>query len=255
MDTRRAKQLIYGALYAVVWIIILGGIYFWSSRPVPTCFDGIQNQGEGGVDCGGPCALVCVPANIKAISTDGYVYTFSPDPGHATALVQVKNTNIGFASPSFDYRFDLMDSSGNIVRSVNGQSFIYSGEVKYLLAPNVSVASPIDHATLAIWNPTWTDAGTMGLVPQFALQYTGLQPAPPGTLLIGGEIKNNDLASFDNILVIGIMKGVSGLPIGASQTTIDHLAPDGVKDFAVMYPAVPGLDPSLTQFYAYAVRK
>ena len=27
--------------------------------PVPTCFDGIQNQGETGIDCGGPCVAVC----------------------------------------------------------------------------------------------------------------------------------------------------------------------------------------------------
>jgi len=28
----------------------------------PTCSDGIQNQGEQGFDCGGPCAAVCPPA-------------------------------------------------------------------------------------------------------------------------------------------------------------------------------------------------
>ena len=27
--------------------------------PTPTCDDGIQNQGETGIDCGGPCA--CMP--------------------------------------------------------------------------------------------------------------------------------------------------------------------------------------------------
>jgi hypothetical protein len=28
-------------------------------KPCPTCSDGIQNQGEGGVDCGGPCPYPC----------------------------------------------------------------------------------------------------------------------------------------------------------------------------------------------------
>ena len=27
-----------------------------TDEPAPTCFDGIQNQGETGVDCGGPCS-------------------------------------------------------------------------------------------------------------------------------------------------------------------------------------------------------
>jgi hypothetical protein len=29
-------------------------------EPCPTCFDGIQNQGEEGVDCGGPCDRECI---------------------------------------------------------------------------------------------------------------------------------------------------------------------------------------------------
>ncbi len=38
-----------------------------NQAPAATCFDGIQNQGETGVDCGGPCAA-CVPA---ATCSDG----------------------------------------------------------------------------------------------------------------------------------------------------------------------------------------
>ena len=41
---------------------------FWEScEYVPTCFDGIQNQGETDVDCGGPCP-VCLP---QASCSDG----------------------------------------------------------------------------------------------------------------------------------------------------------------------------------------
>ncbi|OGJ20828.1 hypothetical protein A3K73_01150 [Candidatus Pacearchaeota archaeon RBG_13_36_9] len=28
-------------------------------KPCPTCYDGMQNQGEEGVDCGGPCYVLC----------------------------------------------------------------------------------------------------------------------------------------------------------------------------------------------------
>jgi len=30
-------------------------------EPCPTCTDGIQNQGEAGIDCGGPCPIPCPP--------------------------------------------------------------------------------------------------------------------------------------------------------------------------------------------------
>ena len=34
-------------------------IVFSGSAPDPTCTDGVQNQGEAGVDCGGPCTATC----------------------------------------------------------------------------------------------------------------------------------------------------------------------------------------------------
>lgn len=41
--------------------------------PVETCFDGIQNNGEEGVDCGGPCEKLCdfIPARIPIIEIPG----------------------------------------------------------------------------------------------------------------------------------------------------------------------------------------
>ncbi len=45
------------------------------SAPTPTCNDGIQNQGETGVDCGGPCPA-CPPCNpnlvVITINLDNY---------------------------------------------------------------------------------------------------------------------------------------------------------------------------------------
>ena len=40
------------------------------SAVAPTCSDGIQNQGETGIDCGGPCAA-CVPTCSDGIQNQG----------------------------------------------------------------------------------------------------------------------------------------------------------------------------------------
>ena len=49
--------------------------------PAPTCSDGIQNQGETGVDCGGPCPP-CVTSN--AVWLEAEAGTFSGSPTFAT---------------------------------------------------------------------------------------------------------------------------------------------------------------------------
>jgi hypothetical protein len=254
MTLRQTKQLIYGAFYLIVWLGILIGIYFWLVRPVPSCFDGTQNQGEVGVDCGGPCVLACIPSNLHKISVLGNVLTFASSPGHYTVLAQIANTNSGFAAESFDFRFNLYDASGTVVASAPGRSFMYAGEVKYLMVPNLSVTSEVEQASLAISNVHWVEAAALGVVPQFVVQNLGAGPASSGTVATQGEIVNRDIAAFEDVLVVGIFKSSSGGPVGASQTLIDHLSPNETRSFSVFYPAVPGVDPARTELYAYAFR-
>ncbi|TAL63471.1 MAG: hypothetical protein EPN85_00015 [Bacteroidetes bacterium] len=48
-------------LFSVVCSIIYSGC---KKKDSESCSDGIQNQGETGVDCGGPCAACAAAANV-----------------------------------------------------------------------------------------------------------------------------------------------------------------------------------------------
>jgi hypothetical protein len=256
MDLRRAKQVIYGAFYLIVVIGIIAGARFLFFRPAPSCFDHVQNEGEQGVDCGGPCAKVCIPANLQDITTLNMT-TFVSNPGQYTFLAQVANANPGFAAESFNYSFDLYDASGALIQSVPGQSFLYSGEVKYLLVPGLLLASPPANASLTITNVSWVPAGTLGSVPDFNNEN---QPTVTGvtisssTIAVSGELTDDDVADFTNVLVIAVFKDANGNAVGASQTIIDNIVPGQTQNFTVMYPATPIIDSALTQLYAYALR-
>ena len=43
------------------------GIKGLPSKPCPTCNDGVQNQGETGIDCGGPCTT-CGKESVLLLS-------------------------------------------------------------------------------------------------------------------------------------------------------------------------------------------
>lgn len=257
MDVRRAKQIIYGAFYLIVLGVIFAAVYFRFLKPAPSCFDAVQNQGEAGVDCGGPCAAVCLPSALQKIAIVGGVSFFPSSAGHDTLLAQVANPNSGLAAPVIDYRFDLFDATGTLIGSVPGGSFMYASEVKYLLAANVAVPVPVDHAVLAMQDPVWVEAAKLGLVPQFKnpLPVTG-SAISSSTITVNGRIVNSDLVTFTNILIVAVFRGTAGgAPLGASQTKVDRLAPNEAQDFSVMYPAGAAIDPSLTQLYAYALRQ
>jgi hypothetical protein len=254
--SRRVKQLVYGLLYIIVLGSIVTGIYFLFLKPAPSCFDGIQNEGEQGVDCGGPCAKICIPANIQSISALGPVQVFSPLAGHATVLVQVENANANFAASSFDYTVTLYGADGSsTVATLPGSSFAYADETKYIVFPNVSVSAPVSRADIAISNIQWVPTDQMGFIPQFS--FTNLEDTASGNgyVTVTGNITDRDVASFNKVLVMAIFKNTAGAPIGASQTELDSIAPGVTQDFSISYPTLPNENISATEFKAYAARE
>ncbi len=253
MTARRAKQIIYGALYLVIWVGIFAGIYYGFVRVTPSCFNKIQDQGETGVDCGGPCATACT-SNLQNIAL-GDLKTFVSGPGHDTFLARVENHNVDFGSKIFNYSFDLYDASGTVLLSVPGQSFIYPGEVKYLLLPNFEIPVSMDHASLVMQNPEWAPSSTVGAVPQFGnpLTITG-NTMTSSTVTVTGEITDSDSSAFANILIVAVFYDANGFQVGASQAELNAITPNQTENFSVSYPVVTNLNPLLTKAFAYALR-
>jgi len=255
MDMRTTKRIIYGAFYLGIWFLIFLAIYRAFLYTAPSCFDNIQNQGEAGVDCGGPCAKACIPKNLSTISPLASPRIFVAIPGHYTFLVQVANTNTGYVARGFEYSFDVYDASETLIASVPGRSFMYGTEVKYLIAPNIAISSgTVDHAVFALGNVDWAPDSALDLIPRFDVQNLGPGVSTPTTVSVNGQLTDNDASAFSNILVIAVFKDASGNPIGASQTVIDSIAPGETRPFSVLYPSNTDLAPALTSFYAYASR-
>ena len=56
MDWRLRKQIISGLVIFLILFLISYLIFLTIRGPVAaSCFDGKKNQGEEGIDCGGPC--------------------------------------------------------------------------------------------------------------------------------------------------------------------------------------------------------
>ena len=54
MNKYTKKQIKIALVYILILAIISTGIFLIISSKGPSCNDKIQNQGEEGVDCGGP---------------------------------------------------------------------------------------------------------------------------------------------------------------------------------------------------------
>lgn len=242
MTARKAKQIVYGALYLVILVLIGGGAYALFAPKAPAAPPAPSSN------CPGPAC------SAEGIVVGGFS-KFISSPGYDTLLARVENHNTGFAAQSFHYSFDLYNASGTLLHSYPGNSFLYGGEVKYLVLPNIPVPAQFAQGKVAISDPVWVAAQSMGIAPQFGnpLPVTGSSVAA-GTISVQGALTDGDPSAFATIMVVAVFYGRDGIAVGASQTQLDGIAPGETKAFSVAYPYEPNIDPRATKLYAYAMR-
>ncbi len=212
-------------------------------------------KGSRGSIAADSCAKLCIPTGTEPIAEIGTVSVFAPLAGHVSLLARVVNPNSGFAADTFSYTFTLYDASGNVIGTVPGTSFIYADQTKYLVVPNEAVSAPVDHADLVIALPHWVPAQQLGVAPRFAFQNVVASSPSSGTVAISGTIADEDFASFSNLTVIAVLKGMNGVVMGVAATQLDGISPGQPADFSVSYPVpLASINPAATEFDAYGMR-
>ncbi|HEY5221304.1 MAG TPA: FxLYD domain-containing protein [Candidatus Paceibacterota bacterium] len=246
MSTRRAKQLIYGALYIVAVLVVCAGIYFVFVAPSivastpPVC-----------------TPSTCVPTST-ALIVPGALTTFITSPGRYTFLAQVTNQSADYGAYELDYAIDLYDTSGTVLQSIPAQSFIYPSQTEYLAILNQAVAQPFYHAALVVTGVSWLTSSTIGTIPavgpgQFALQNVQASMAST-TVSVGGQLVNTAVATYEQVDVLVIFKDANGNPVGVSETQLGTVAAGTTENFSVIYPNEPNIDPAVNQILVYALR-
>ncbi|MEK9179924.1 MAG: hypothetical protein AAB897_00745 [Patescibacteria group bacterium] len=252
MSTRSAKQIIYGAFFLIILGAIFTWVYFLYLEPVESCFDGILNQNEQGIDCGGVCANACLPVGLKALQTVDRVLTFRPTSSNLSILARVSNPNLDHAAKSFRYTFSLSDPTGKVVATFSGNSFLYAREVKYILLPNVPTpAEAFTSVSFKAQNAEWVVRDEFPGPP--TLTVSGLDTRVEGNnLIVEGRVTNGDILAFSELRVIALFQGQFGQLAGASETIIDRIVPNETKSFSIIYPAIPNADLAGTKVFVYA---
>jgi hypothetical protein len=247
---RFLKQFLYGLFYLLV---IAGIVFLIYPKPMPSCFDHIQNQGEQGVDCGGPCKAFCT-ANLVPLQSIGVPAIFSGVGGRQTFFGQIENPNSNFGAQNFSYAFETRDVQGNLLGVIPGESFIYPDQTKYVAAINEKVSSGTVSVDLAVSTDTaWVASTTMGSAMEFAFQNLVTTIGVDGMITASGQIVNPATLPAMRVTVIAIFKNSSRIPLQISETEIDSVPAGGSTLFSITAPAIQNIDPLATELVAYAL--
>jgi hypothetical protein len=107
MNWRLRKQIIYGLIIFLIFFFASFFIFLKIRGPViATCFDGKKNQGEEGIDCGGPCSPceIKYAEPLKIYPIKYLVYSNSID-----IVGLLENPNKNLALKKIKYYFEIYD--------------------------------------------------------------------------------------------------------------------------------------------------
>lgn len=249
--SRSAKKSVYGVFYLVLLFLIAWGV-FRAFVPAPNCRDGVLNQKETDVDCGGPC-VPCAVAQPDPLRVER-VWVFSTESGKVVLLAKVANPNAAYAAASFSYAFAVRDNDGVMLETTSWETeSLHDTEVGYLFtaATGVSAARAMT-AELILENITWKPTSE---VPRPRLSTSQITTEVEGNeVVVRGMVGNESPFAARKVKVVARLFDRLGDPLFAAQTVVDEVPGGGMQAFApIKFPSdaflTRSVEPSLTEVF------
>ncbi len=234
----RRQTIILGTVTFVALGVAIGAYFLY--RPAPSCSDGMQNQSELGIDCGGPCAPVC-EGEARSLVVE-WVRVFPVSNGLYDIVARVSNQNEIIGTPSFSYTFELFDSENISITRKAGTTFANPNESFYIFESLISAGARIPARAVLTIDTTHSWSRYVEATPKLSIvnkQYVD-DPAPLAT----ATVINNTLKTLNNIRALVVLFNEEGIAYGASATIVKVLAKDAQEPLSFTWPSSFGTDPA-----------
>ena len=212
----RKRQLIYGGIVALFFVLIIGIPFLLRTISGPSCFDGKQNGTEIGADCGGACALLC--PNTAGEPRTVWQRVFPEGGGIASAVLYAENPNKNAGAFDAPYQVKVDDSAGLLVAEKRITTVIPPNGAFAVFAPNlfvgerVPVRASFERTASISWRHDVSSSDTL------RAQNIRLSLTPQAR--VDAEIVTES-KEFVNGAAVAILYDADGNAVGASKTTVD----------------------------------
>lgn len=228
---RRATYL--GGIFLFIFIIlIIFAIYFFSRKA--TCSDGLRNQGEAGIDCGGPCVNLC-----RAEYSDPNIlwvrWAKVLSSGTYNVLAYVENPNLDAGAYDVPYNFKIYDKSDVLLFEKSGTTYIPPSKNFAIFEDSIDVEDKIPARISFAFsnNNLWQKIASKELDLASISKNLSKEDSKPR---LDVSIKNKSLQSIKNIEVVAILYDIDDNAIAFSRTKIDSVVGDGTQNIVFTWP-------------------
>ena len=218
----RRKRIIF-SIVALTLAVLIGAPVFFLFYRASTCFDGKQNGGEAGIDCGGSCQLLCTAQSLPLI-LKGDPRVLELEPGIYEVVAVVENPNVAAEIYRARYTLKLFEESSlTPVRSIESEAFVpSSGTFIVFEGPvNLGERRPV-RATLEWQTDTFVWQRNTRMVKDVTTRNIALtrEDSQPR---VNAMLVNNSLDQISNIELTVLVSGEDGNLIAASKTFVENL--------------------------------
>jgi len=235
MDGKRSmKRAFIIFVYIIIFAMIIFGLYSLL-KPAQTCFDGIKNQNETEIDCGGVCAACTVKISAQNVEVREAAFVYG-GPGRYDVLAKISNPNHAYGAENFSYTFTLKDASGSVLASRSGTGFILPAEEKYILEVNLETSQIPEKVEFSASGYSWVEfsAYEEPNINVYSKEYRIISGGA-GFGEAYGLVRNESHFDFKQINVNVILRDASGVAIAINKTNMQTVLSQEQRDFKLVW--------------------
>lgn len=214
--------LLVGSVIAAFLAVIFISIF----TKTPSCTDGIQNQNESGIDCGGSCSYLCTEEQRPP--TVLFTKIISNEEGRTDVVASVENINTQSAAKNVSFTVTLYGANQLFLQELSGTMDLPPSSTVPVFMPGITTGKQkILRAFLSIASssPKWISmTNNPNLKPIVLNTLLGSATSTPR---IDAILGNSSVAPLLDIPVVIFVHDAQGEIIAASKTVVPTIPAQG----------------------------
>lgn len=237
MESGTKKRLKIGFIYVVFFLAVFWFL-FSLFGPEPTCEDGIKNQNEEDVDCGGACSVKCEKKEVEDLLSGETGVVASSIAGEYDFYGMVINPNSIFGSRFFSYQIKFKDENGFILAEKNGDNFILPGDKKYIIENNIKLSSFPASIDFSLSNSEWVELEGLYEKPDLAIVQKNYNEISSGVGFseAKGLLQNRSPFDFSLIKIKVILRDSANKIVALNATEMRTVKSGEDRDYRAFWP-------------------
>ncbi|HEX8946784.1 MAG TPA: FxLYD domain-containing protein [Candidatus Paceibacterota bacterium] len=200
----------------------------------PTCTDGVQNQDEAGVDCGGSCPYLCSAQAQQP--TVRFVTALPGSGGRTDVIAYIDNPNANAAVQGAPYTVEVYGPEATVLARFSGTVDLPPRSTVPIFIPSVYQGDGSMRNSFLTFDSSSTRWFASTDVPP-VLPVSDIQVVGTTTPRVTATLSNPTPNTLYNVKVVASVFDSSGNVIAASQTIVPRVGPQASADMTFMWDA------------------